>query len=158
MRFSSVPLIPATGSDAMSEGRSVGSDHMVWRRATSALAVSRSSCERPEPSTIRTPASGIEASPSSFITTAAPAAEVPMFICTAPSSFSSISAVKLSLSRFIQRTIDCSAADSTEASVTASSPATPSVARPGTATPALRSAARNASAAASAGWREIVRP
>ena len=107
---------------------------------------------------MRTPARGIDASPSSFITTAEPAAEVPTFVCTAPSSFSSISAVKLSLSRFIQRTIDCSGADPTEASVTASSPATPSFARPGTAMPAARSADRNASAAASAGCREIVRP
>ena len=48
---------PASASN--SAGRRSGSSHAAWRSATSAAAVSRSSSERPEPSTMRTPASGI---------------------------------------------------------------------------------------------------
>ena len=75
-----------------------GSSQDASRIATSACAVSRSSSESPEPSAIRTPASGTPMLPSRSRTAAAPAAVLPWFPYKAPSSFSSSSAVKLSLS------------------------------------------------------------
>jgi hypothetical protein len=72
---------------------------------TSAVAVSRSSDERPEPSTIRMPATGIRAAFISSSTTRAPRALVPTRPSRVPRCFSTISAVKLSLSRFIARAI-----------------------------------------------------
>ena len=60
-RSCSVPLTPATGSAASSAGRTIGSAQATFSRPPSALAVSRSSRERPEPSTMRTPAIGTPA-------------------------------------------------------------------------------------------------
>ena len=83
------------------------------RSEASASGVSRSSSESPEPSTRRTPVSGTPACASSPVTTPTPAAVVPLSACTAPSSLTSISAVKLSLTRSIQWTIAASGGEST---------------------------------------------
>ncbi len=76
-RCSSVPLRPATAIACTSVERSAPSlQH--WRRiATIACGVSRSSDERPEPSTILTPSSGTPFCSSTPDTTAAPSAVVP---------------------------------------------------------------------------------
>ena len=84
-----------------------------------AFAVRRSRRDRPEPSTMRTPAIGTPAFASVWVTTEAPAALVPRSSTTAPSSFSSTSAVKLSLFRSMKRRIADSGADETTPSGTA---------------------------------------
>ena len=70
----SVPLSPATGSAARRSARSAGSFQISTSSAASSRAVTRSSRESPEPSTIRTPASGTPAARRSRRVTAAPAA------------------------------------------------------------------------------------
>ena len=55
MRWASVPVRPATGSDESSSRRTSRSFHIVVRSEASASGVIRSSSERPEPSTSRTP-------------------------------------------------------------------------------------------------------
>ena len=90
-----------------------------------AVAVSRSRSERPEPSAITTPASGMFASASTRRTTAAPAAVVPPAPDSAPRSLSSISARKLSLSRSMTAITLRSVADSLVASSVAVSGARP---------------------------------
>ncbi len=57
----SVPVRPATGSDESSSRRTSTSFHIVVRSDASASGVIRSSSERPEPSTSRTPVSGTPA-------------------------------------------------------------------------------------------------
>ncbi len=93
IRSSSVPLTPATASDCRKASRRSPAARPDWSRATSAAAVSRSSPERPDPSASRTPPSGTPASASARRITRVPAAVVPCPEKTAPSCFTSISAV-----------------------------------------------------------------
>ena len=92
-----MPAAPATGSAAQTTGRSVGLFQIRTRSEVSSRAVTRSSRERPEPSAIRTPASGTPAARRSRRDHPAPAAVVPRPTRLAPIAFSTISAVKLSL-------------------------------------------------------------
>ena len=99
---------------------------------------------------MRTPAIEMPASRSACRTTSAPAAVVPVRAMPAPSSFSSISETKLSLSRFIPRTIADRGSERSIASGNAPAGAAPARAVPVTAMPRRASAALNARAAAAA--------
>ena len=154
MRSWSVPLMPAIGRAAVKYGRTSGSAQAARRMPASARVVSRSSDERPEPSTSRTPAIGTPASTSVDRTIAAPPAAVPGCPLSAPICLRSISAVKLSLTRPIQATICESGGDWTDASTESLSRAVPRPAPP-TETPTWRSALRKSSAPASAGSRDV---
>ena len=79
--------------------------------STSAFGVIRSRPDRPDPSAIRTPASGTACSASTDRTTWAPAAVVPSRATTAPSCLSTSSAVKLSLTTSMWRRISASGGD-----------------------------------------------
>ena len=157
-RCCSVPFTPATGRAASRAGRTAGSAHAIFSRLPSALVVRRSSRDRPEPSTMRTPVIGTPASASVCMTTVAPAALVPRSSSARPSCFSSISAVKLSLSRSMKRTIAASVGEETLASSSDHSSAGAVRTGPATATPAFRRASRKAVAAASAGVRVTTEP
>ena len=95
--FSSVPGSPATASEFQTTFRIVGSFQISTSRVASSRAVTRSSRERPDPSAMRTPATGTPALRRSRRTTSAPAAVVPWPTACKPIAFSTISAVKLSL-------------------------------------------------------------
>ena len=118
--------------------------------ATSARAVRRSRRESPDPSTMRTPATGTPATRSSSRTTRAPAALEPIPSTLAPSSLRSISDTKLSLSRFILLTIATSGSERSWASGRPFAGARPVVIRPATVTPRRASASLNERAAAPA--------
>ena len=92
-RSRSVPLRPATASEARNGPRTFGLCSAAAITSTSAVVVSRSRLERPEPSAIRTPVVSTPAAFSSSITTRAPAAVEPTAPVLAPSAFSSSSAV-----------------------------------------------------------------
>ena len=149
-RSSSVPLMPAIGSDAQNGLRRSTSFHTATSSVASARAVSRSESDRPDPSTIRTPRSGTPAAARSRRAIAAPAAVVPPSPTSAPITFSSISAAKLSLSRSISASTSGRDSDSTCASASAASGARPSAAAPAV-TPCVRNSRLNAPAAARAG-------
>ena len=76
-RARSVPLRPATASEWTNASRISGFSRPARMTAASVRAVMRSSEERPEPSTSRTPAVGMSAARISAITIAAPWALVP---------------------------------------------------------------------------------
>src|SRR6266508_342182 len=114
---------------------------------TSALTVRRSRIERPEPSTIRTPASGTPLWDRTRRTTAAPPGDVP-WPSRAPSCLRTSSAVKLSLHWSMKRRIFHSGGELTRAIGTAAADARPWRAWPLTVTPAEISAFRNIAAAA----------
>ena len=97
-RARSVPLRPATASEPTNASRIPGFSSPARMTAASVRAVIRSSDDRPEPSTSRTPAVGMSAARISAITTAAPRALVPTRPSSVPRCLRSISAVKLSLS------------------------------------------------------------
>ena len=106
MRSCSVPVRPATGSEASSSRRTSRSFHIAESSETSAFG--GQPVEQREPRAVDEPDAGerdaglLRAGRS---ITPTPAAVVPRPACTAPSSFTSISAVKLSLTRSIQWTI-----------------------------------------------------
>ena len=108
------------------------------RRAarTSAAAVTRSWRDRPEPSTIRTPASGTPRAASSRRMTMQPALVVPAPRIAAPRCLTSISAKKLSLILFMRRTIAVMTRERTTASVVEPAGALPRAALPPTEIPA----------------------
>ena len=107
---------------------------------------------------MRTPVIGTRASESACVTTAAPAALVPRPSSVRPSCFKSISAVKLSLSRSMKRSIAPSGGEETLANCSDHSVATAARTGPATAIPAFSNASRKAVAAASAGERDTMRP
>ncbi len=114
-RSSSVPLRPVTAKDARNEGPICVSEIPARSTPARARAVRRSSDESPEPSTIRTPSVGMPAARIAETTTRPPAALEPGPPSSVPSCLSTISAAKLSLSRFIERTITLSDADRSRA-------------------------------------------
>ena len=154
MRSSSVPLTPATGSAAQNGFRRSTSFQATTSSVASARAVSRSSSDRPEPSNMRTPASGTPASARSRNTMRTPSPVVPASPASAPSSFRISSAMKLSLSRSISFSTSGNGSDSICAS-----PYAPAGARPTATAPAVipcRSRMRRSwPAAASAGCRAV---
>ena len=91
-RLLSVPLIPATASEPTNDDLIVGSVAPARITPTSALAVSRSRLERPDPSTMRTPSTGIPASRIVAMTSRPPPTDVPTLPAAAGSCLSSISA------------------------------------------------------------------
>src|SRR6266540_1457408 len=109
--------------------------------------------ERRQAGAVRDPdaASGIPCSSSTRRTTAAPALLVPCPAMTAPSTLSSCSALKLSLSRSITCSMLERGLETTEAS--GRPPARTAFTPPGTRMPAPRRARRNRWAATSAGLR-----
>ena len=78
-RLLSVPLTPATASEPTKALRIDGSFAAALITPTSVSAVRRSRLESPEPSTMRTPATGIPASRIEAITSRPPPADVPGF-------------------------------------------------------------------------------
>ena len=88
----SVPLTPATASEPMNAALIVGSVAPASMTPTSVSAVRRSRLESPEPSTMRTPSTGIPASRIVAITSRPPPADVPTLPAAAGSCLSSISA------------------------------------------------------------------
>ena len=128
-------------------------------RPTSVAAVTRSSEESPEPSTIRTPSVGIRAAAISSTTTCAPAcARARRARRASPRCLSSISAVKLSLSRFIVRTITDSVAERSVARRAASPGALPEPGAAGDRRPRARRALRGGPAPRGAGERAPASP
>jgi hypothetical protein len=99
----SVPVSPATASELVTIVRRLELFQKTRSKLDSARAVTRSSRDSPEPSTIRAPESGTPAAARSRRTIEAPVAVEPMPAPSAPIAFSTISAVKLSLSAFISR-------------------------------------------------------
>ena len=91
-RSLSVPLMPATASEPTKAARIVGSVAPALITPTSAAAVSRSRLESPEPSTMRTPVTGMPASRIAVMTRRPPAAEVPTSPAAAAICLRSISA------------------------------------------------------------------
>ena len=77
MRSSSVPSTPAIGSEEKNGPRTVGSRQAETSSSPRARAVARSCRESPEPSTMRTPASGTSRASSSRRMTMQPALVVP---------------------------------------------------------------------------------
>jgi hypothetical protein len=150
-RVRRVPLRPATASDPTNAFRMRGFSRPARMTATSVSAVIRSSDERPEPSTRRTPAIGMRAAAISASTVLAPRALVPTCPSSVPRCLSSISAVKLSLSRFIVLTMTDRLAERSVARTTAPVGARPRPGRPVTAMPCATSASRSALAASSGG-------
>ena len=134
-RLRRVPLRPATASESTNASRMRGFSIPARITPASATAVSRSSDESPEPSTMRTPATEIRAAFISSSTTRAPPALVPMPPSSVPSCFRTISAVKLSLSRFIVRAIVESLTEWSTARSSAPDGVVPSPGRPTTVTP-----------------------
>ena len=118
--------------------------------SASALTVTRSKRDSPEPSAMRTPASRTPASRSVERTIRAPAAVDPGSATVAPRPFSTISATKLSESAFIRGTTFASRWERSKAIGSASAGARPSPARPVTAMPRARSDSVSALAAAAA--------
>ena len=112
--------------------------------------MNRSKRESPDPSAMRTPANETPASDRVERTTRAPAAVDPRGAMVAPSSFSTISATKLSESAFRRRTTIASGSERSKTIESASAGARPDLARPVTAMPRRRSASVNAEAAAEA--------
>ena len=127
-----------------------GSAAAVRNSPTRLAAESRSSCDRPEPSTSRAPASGTRASASAVRAAAAPAAVVPRDPASAPSVLRSSSATKLSLSRFIVRTTAESGSDTSRASGKALPGAVRTPGFPATVTPRRSSTDLRSLAASSA--------
>ena len=150
-RARNVPVRPATASERTKASRIPGFSRPARMTAASVRAVIRSSDDRPEPSTSRTPSVGMSAARISAITTAAPRALVPTRPSSVPRCLRSISAVKLSLSRFMRCTIAESGSDVSVARGTASTGAIPIPIRPATAILRAPSALRSVRAARSGG-------
>ena len=91
-RLLSVPLTPATASEPTKAARIAGSVAPARSTPTSASAVRRSRLESPEPSTMRTPSTGMPASRIVATTSLPPPADVPTLPVAARSCLSSISA------------------------------------------------------------------
>ena len=113
--------------------------------------MARSDRSSPEPSTVARPASGRSIEARSDRTTAIPFTVEPRPPRRRSSSFTSISAVWLSLSRSISPTSSPTFAESMVARRAEAGGAAPSAALPSTSTPRARNSAVNSAAAAVAG-------
>ena len=129
MRVSSVPFRPATASDARKAGPMRWSQIPARMTPASASAVMRSSDESPEPSTIRTPGTGIPAGHLGDDDLRAGSARPDAAVERAELLEHHLGGEVVAV-RFIDRTISVSGADWSTARVTAPDGAEPSSGRP----------------------------
>ena len=130
-RRCSVPLPPATGRALSRAPPSPELSSSFWRRSQ----VTRSERSRPDPSAAVSSSAGSPVSDRWRRTTSRPAAVDPAPPNRLPSSFTSISAARLSLCWSVSPTTSVRGGDSIDVTVTVPAGATPSAAGPSTATP-----------------------